>query len=84
MLQGDGGFNCNCTTPRNVSATLMIMIILRLENVTSLGNSGGNSMFNPVERLISSLNLALQAMDCDRLQSSKKSRNSSLKVLKKM
>ena len=66
VLQGDGGHDFNCTTPRNMAATLMIIVALKLEHVMCIKNSGGNSIFNPVERVMSVLNLSLQAMACDR------------------
>ena len=48
MLQGDGRFDCNCTRPRNFAATLMMIVILRLEHVMPMKNSSVNSLFNPV------------------------------------
>ena len=80
MLPGDVGFDYNFKTPRNIAATLMTIIILSLEHVTSMRNSGGKSTFNPVERLMCALNLALQVMVCDRLQSSKKVENKIVKA----
>ena len=66
VLQGDGGYDFNCTTPRNIASAVMIMIHLVLEHVVSIRNSGGNSMFNPVERVMSHLDFGLSVMACDR------------------
>ena len=69
LLQGDGGFDYNCTTPRSIVANFVIMLELNLEHIVSIRNAGGCSTYNPCERNIGGINFGLQVMACDREES---------------
>ena len=70
LLQGDGGFDYNCTTPRGIVANLVMFIGLRLEHLVCLRNASGYSTFNPSERPMCAINFATQTLAIERLECS--------------
>lgn len=70
LLQQDGGSDYNPTSPRGIAALLMIAIGLGLEHVIAIKNAGGCSIYNRIERLMSSINLCCVGLALAREQSS--------------
>ena len=72
IMQGNSGHDCNCAMPRNIASVVMTMVHLVLEHVLTMRNSGGNSTFNPVEKIMPHLDLGLSVIACDRDNASEK------------
>ena len=70
LLQQDGGHEYNPTTPRNILATIMICIACQLEHIISIKNAGGCSIYNPIERPMSTINYCCMGLSCSREESS--------------
>ena len=62
FLQQDGGYDYNPTTSRSIWALLIIAFELELEHVIAIKNAGGCSIYNPIERPMSSINLCYMGL----------------------
>ena len=69
IIQGDGGSDYNCTSPRSIISFIVIMIELKLQHLIAAKNAGGYSIYNPVERPMGAITYGMQTLALARNES---------------
>ena len=72
LLQGNDGHDCDCAIPRCLVESLIITAELELEHLVPMKNSGGTSVWNPVEHNVGNCSFGTHTLNVPWLESMKK------------
>ena len=69
-LQANGGHSHNCTSPRFIVSFLITMIELKFQHLIAMKNTGGLSIYNPIERVMGAITFGSKCLTLERLEGS--------------
>ena len=72
LLQGYGGHDCNCATPMNLVASLIMTVELELEHLVWIKNECDFSVRNSIQHNVGGCDFGMHTLNCPRLESTKK------------